>query len=501
METKSGGWKIYLSFFMVMFALIATAFILYADADRKGVEKRAAKDILFDATLASASLDAILRVASRELAYLGDTCDAIKYNISQVAFHVPEASNIYLLDETGTVLEAARRRLAPTLSMDSAIFQRMDAGATIDCRIVDAPAEGGRVLAFVRKIEGAEECEYRFAAALFTGYTLQSGVSTLLSRAYGSIDVTDSDGVPLVLVEADAPVGPARRATLDETKQDGNLTEAVSLAVVPIKIRVSVDRTALFSEWRARTAVLCSVTVALTLAIGTMLMFGYLFFRRRLRVERLCRDIEARDTLFREVNHRVKNNLTIVQTILEFGAEEIGEYRERASFTMQSAIDRLRAMALLHELLYSHAADTQEDAGSYVRALTDAVTEAYGFGDRIDVEERHEEGLHCSLNRMVPLALIVNELLTNAYKYAYPDNRRGTVQVRSVRGKDGGIVIDIRDDGIGFSDAGKRPGGIGTMLIEALVSQIGGTIERSGGPGAGTGWKLVIPPETDFKGT
>ncbi|OHE65333.1 MAG: hypothetical protein A2Z99_17320 [Treponema sp. GWB1_62_6] len=496
--TAGVGWKSWSAAFALIFVGAAAALFLYVGADRRSVGERAAKDILFDATLAATSLDAILRVASHETARLGDSRAGMKESLDLIAFDLPEAANIYLLDEKGSVLRTAHRRLNPTLAMEASLFERMRAGAILDCRIVEAPEEGGKVLAFIRRIDNTEDDGYLYAAALFTGYTLQSGVSTLLSRAYGSIDVTDSVGATLVLVQAtESAERTSDQTRRNETRRNGDLNALVLLSSVPVNIRVTADEDALYAEWRARTIVLCSVTGALTLAVGIILALGFSFFRRRLRVERLSREIEERDTLFREVNHRVKNNLTIVQTILELGTADIDDNPERAGSTMRSAIDRLRAIALLHELLCTHASDSNEDVGEYLQALTHTVHEAYSLGDRIGMEERHEEGLHCNLNRMLPLALIVNELLTNAYKYAFPGDRRGTIRVLSVSGAGGGIEIEICDDGIGMDESGKRTEGIGTMLIGALVRQIGATIERTGDDGRGTAWKLAVPPEPD----
>jgi two-component sensor histidine kinase len=101
------------------------------------------------------------------------------------------------------------------------------------------------------------------------------------------------------------------------------------------------------------------------------------------------------------------------------------------------------------------------------------------------------------MDRMVPLALVINELLTNAFKYAFPGDRTGTIHVEASHAEGEVMLIDVWDDGVGIDNARKSEGGIGTILIEALTSQLGAGIERIRRDEPGTGWRLSIPPKPD----
>lgn len=433
--------RLWIAAYSLMLGGAGLALTGYARADRASVEAKAAERVLFDATLAASSLDATLRVAALGMAHIGSTVADSRRDAERLAFSLPEASNIYVVDASGEVTWTAYRRSAPTLSVDAAVTARMAAGSRVECGVAQAPSEGGRVLALVRRIEGD-----RVAAALFSAASLAGSVSRLMEGREGSLLITDSDGAALVLAGTDSPETPAAPKI-----GPSHSTETVSLASVPISVTVVSHLDDDYRKWAERTALLAAMTVGFALASGAMIILGSTLYRRRLRVQELKKDIEGKELLYREVNHRVKNNLTIVQTVLELGIDEIAEHPERALPNLRSSIDRVRAVSLLHELLYRRGAEGYEDIGAYLAELAEVLSSAYDLGGRVTIAERHEIDMQSGLERLVPLALIVNELVTNACKYAFPGDARGTIRIESYRSPGGGFIIDVSDDGVGMA--------------------------------------------------
>jgi len=98
-----------------------------------------------------------------------------------------------------------------------------------------------------------------------------------------------------------------------------------------------------------------------------------------------------------------------------------------------------------------------------------------------------------ALDRLIPLTLILNELLTNAFKYAFPDGRSGSITVDASRGENGYLALVVSDDGVGLTDQKASTGGIGTFLVETLASQLKANVETSAGRPSGHTCKVVVP--------
>lgn len=461
----------------------------YVSADKAALENKAAERALFDATLAASGLDATLRVASLGISRI-DAAEIPQHSDAErLAFSLPEATNIYLLAPDGEVVWTAFRRADPTVAFGSDIFERLRAGSILECLIVDAPAEGGEVLALAKRLTGGA-----VAVAMFNAWSLSRSVSTSLRGSQSGVTLADGSGRRLELAGAPRPDGPGA-----ETRLGSSIDETVFLASVPISITVSADMEDDRRAWLRRTMILSALGVALVLTSGAMTLLGINVYRRRMRVMDLKKALDDKETMYREVNHRVKNNLTIIQTVLELGSDEITEHPDRALPVVRSSIDRLRAVSLLHELLYRQGAGRSDDVGEYMSELAAALSSAYDLGERVSIVERHDSEMACGLDRMVPIALIVNELVANACKYAFPDGRRGTILLESSRAIGGGFDVIVKDDGVGMSNDAPRSGGIGAMLIEALAGQVGARLERDEATGTGVAWRLSVPAEARSK--
>jgi two-component sensor histidine kinase len=191
--------------------------------------------------------------------------------------------------------------------------------------------------------------------------------------------------------------------------------------------------------------------------------------------------IKEKEVLNRELNHRVKNNLQIINSLLSIQASRLKDAGNRE--ILKECQHRVRAIALVHQRLCGGANLTHIDLAAYFRQLVQELFRSYFVGTgkvtpRIVVDETA-----MNIDRLVPCALIVNELVCNAFKYAFPEGQSGEVRVE-VHRRNGDVCLIVADDGIGFSPT--EPAArdrIGLQIVQALVDQLDGTLQWTNGHG------------------
>ncbi|MGF7174906.1 sensor histidine kinase [Azospirillum doebereinerae] len=181
-------------------------------------------------------------------------------------------------------------------------------------------------------------------------------------------------------------------------------------------------------------------------------------------------ETEAQTLRLSEMQHRMKNNLALVSSILMLEQHQHGDayVKER----LRGLMDRVTAIGLAHEQLSAHQEDALVELAPYVGRLAENLGLQHS-GVRI---ETGIEAITVPLDHAVPLGLIVNELMTNAVKYAFPDGV-GTIRIAlrcDQTTKE--ATLSVADDGVGMGPP--RPGSLGTRLINGLAGQIGGTVTR-----------------------
>jgi PAS domain S-box-containing protein len=196
---------------------------------------------------------------------------------------------------------------------------------------------------------------------------------------------------------------------------------------------------------------------------------------RRQEEARLRASLREKEVMLKEIHHRVKNNLQVISSLLSIQSTYLADPRDASNF--QESRDRIRTMALVHEKLYQSNDLASVDFGPYVERLATNLFRSYtGSGGRI--------GLHIDIkdvsldaDRAVPCGLIVNELVTNALKYAFPDGRSGTVTVAMQQDNDQ-IRLIVSDDGVGMRadfDLAETES-LGIQLVNMLTNQLDGTV-------------------------
>lgn len=191
--------------------------------------------------------------------------------------------------------------------------------------------------------------------------------------------------------------------------------------------------------------------------------------------DRLRESLQEKDILLKEVHHRVKNNLQIIASLLYFQSKKISEPTSLAA--LDEARDRLRSMILVHEKLYQSQDLARVDMRDYIRTLIDQLLISHAMQGR-NVRFRQDIlPIRLPIEVALPIGMIISELVTNIYKYAFPDGAAGEAAVQADHAG-GALRISISDSGIGIPDGVNtdQPATFGLQLVGNLVQQLNGTL-------------------------
>jgi two-component sensor histidine kinase len=201
--------------------------------------------------------------------------------------------------------------------------------------------------------------------------------------------------------------------------------------------------------------------------------------------EKIKAALREKEVLLREIHHRVKNNLQVMSSLLSLQADYIHDPHTLALF--RETQSRLRSMALIHEELYQSQNLSEIDYDEYIQKLTTNLFHAFSSNAHVQLEMQLDP-LRFGIDMAIPCGLIINELVTNALKYAFPDQRKGIIRVdlESIYTDDRVVyVLKIQDDGIGLPESIdiENTDTLGLQLVNILVKQIKGslTLKRDGG--------------------
>jgi len=201
--------------------------------------------------------------------------------------------------------------------------------------------------------------------------------------------------------------------------------------------------------------------------------------------------LQEKEALLREIHHRVKNNMQVVSSLLALQARTVSDEETRRLF--EDTRNRIQSMALLHETVYESGEQATVDFAKYIRRTIDYLIRAYGIDSpRIRVRAQ-VEAVDLHLDAALPCGLLINEVITNSFRHAFPQDRGGEVRISLRRGPSSGVELEISDDGVGLP-----PGldwttsrSLGLRLIRELAQQLSATLEiQSAG---GTKVRLVFP--------
>ena len=191
--------------------------------------------------------------------------------------------------------------------------------------------------------------------------------------------------------------------------------------------------------------------------------------------KKLRKSLDEKEMLLKEIHHRVKNNLMVISSLLELESRYIKDKSLLGVF--KESQNRAKSMAYIHERLYRSTDLKRIDFGDYIQSLGEDIYETYVIDpDRIKLNLKVEDVM-VDVNTSVPLGLIVNELLTNSMKYAFPGDRSGEIELEfSCSGDE--YLLRVADNGVGFPEDVdyKNTSSLGLQLVTSLTEQINGKI-------------------------
>jgi len=207
-----------------------------------------------------------------------------------------------------------------------------------------------------------------------------------------------------------------------------------------------------------------------------LLLLIYIAYQNiRIKRIQLQKQNLEKEFLLKEIHHRVKNNLGIVTSLLELQSAQTVD--TNVIDAMQATQNRVYSMSMIHQRLYQGKNLAAIDMNDYFINLGGHVINSYGAENRI-VLECDIESIELDIDTAIPLGLIVNELITNALKYAFPDNRDGVIKISLKRAINDLLELEVIDNGIGFNeDETTVESGFGTQLIKLLIQQLDGKME------------------------
>ena len=207
------------------------------------------------------------------------------------------------------------------------------------------------------------------------------------------------------------------------------------------------------------------------------------------RDQTLTEALEEKQTLLREVHHRVKNNLQIMVSLFNMQIRSLGDGDGRRA--LEEARARVTALALVHQALYEGEDLRTVDLGEFIEGLVRALIDvAGGAARRVDLSVRVQAAPAPS-SIAVPLALFVVEAVTNALKHAFPEDRDGVIDIRVVE-ENQIMHVTIADDGVGL-DPTRPSERTGVSLMTAFARQLRGQSCISAGPDGGARVELTFP--------
>lgn len=192
--------------------------------------------------------------------------------------------------------------------------------------------------------------------------------------------------------------------------------------------------------------------------------------------------LTEKERLLQEIHHQVKNNLQIVMSLLN---SQVASLKDKVALSaIQDSQNRVQAMALIHQKLYQAEGVARIPMKSYIEELVDYLQESFADSRKVDFNLVIGK-IDLDLNMAVPLGLIINEAITNAFKYAFPGERFGAVHVGLVQRSDTSYELTVEDDGVGFPESfdPSQSRSLGITLINGFSAQLGADLRIEGAKG------------------
>lgn len=475
--------------------------------------------------------DLVLRQAVRMADGAAPDSRATWTDYVALARAAPYVEAIRLFDASGREVLTTRRFPVPTVDASAAEWFRAHKGGVGDGPVKGvfigrrsaAPPDGGEPRIVLSRALPAGPDGFRGVVALEITPHYPRDIERAFDFGYAHrITLRSSSGAILLreIQGRDAAAGADAAAVTPTLPEIAVRRQADGTGLLA---EVAIPLSAVTARWHHR---LWTYGAYGLMALATVLLFGALaIYRTRReqeaeealqiaydtledRVHRRTAELEEanaqlaaavtdKEVLLKEVQHRVKNNLQVICSLLRLQGARLDDSSRRA---FDESLRRIQSMSLLQELLYRSEQPAHIDLAEFLRRLSDGLVRSGNpTGARLVVEA---EPWTVDVDQATPLALIASELVSNALLHAFPDGRTGTVTVvlAAVAGE-GAMRLCVRDDGVGLPPGlpdprQRRGGGLGLVLVQTLSRQAGGQLSVERGAeveGGGTAFTLTVP--------
>jgi len=195
---------------------------------------------------------------------------------------------------------------------------------------------------------------------------------------------------------------------------------------------------------------------------------------RKVSEAKIEASLKEKEILLREINHRVKNNLQIINSLYNLQAEKTKN--EKVKSILQESQARVKSISLVHEKLYQSRDLAKIDVGEYLRSLVQGIVCLFAIdAQRVAIRIKVEKDIDVGIDKIVNCGLIVNELVTNSYKYAFPDGQAGVISIELCKSLESGYELTVSDNGVGLPSGLDKAEGktLGLELVGLLANQLG----------------------------
>ncbi len=237
--------------------------------------------------------------------------------------------------------------------------------------------------------------------------------------------------------------------------------------------------------------------ISLTTGVSILILMSYLLYKENRKTKKansllitqkniITKREKEKAVLLKELNHRTKNNLQMIASLLSLQSNKLTGHP--AQEAILAGKYRVEALSLVHRKLYQEGVDSKINIKEYIEELILGLF--YGYNANFS-PELNIDAIHIHIDTAVPLALIINELIINALKYAYKDIEKPTLEINIQQNNTKILMIDIKDNGIGFNAKKEQKNhSFGLKLLNSLVQQLDGSIEQI--LNKGTHWKINL---------
>ncbi|WP_052172341.1 histidine kinase dimerization/phosphoacceptor domain -containing protein [Psychroserpens jangbogonensis] len=339
-------------------------------------------------------------------------------------------------------------------------------------------------------IIGEERCA-TYRTEIGQVYLLQKDYTKALEHLSAGVEAYEKKGQATIiqqyedLSECYANLGDFENAILYKEKANANSTQVLEDKIANleteavIKYETGKKNEALASQeavlkQKGKTQTLIIIIASLLAVLLIALLY---FFNKNKKTTRIIKAKNAENVLLlKEIHHRVKNNLELVKSLISLQSADLEDSATKDA--MIASQNRVQSMGIIHQKLYQGENLGSIDMKDYFVNLSDGILDTFNAENKVKIECAMDQ-LELDVDTAVPIGLIVNELITNALKYAFPEDSKGKIEISLSKPNPETLTLKVIDNGIGKVEGSSPKGtGFGSQLIKLLTLQLNGVMEE-----------------------